>query len=256
MNPIKVGLMQLAVVLAAGVQIPVAMVTVDFEAFHDFDNLNGVNLGGVTLTNPSGAVEVHQQRFGVFYHSPSKAIASPCGLASVNPLIGVFDRPVSFVSLWGGDAGTYPDEMDAWELLAFDAPSGGRLVGRVSSRLWVGNPYRQLTIAAEKIWRFEANWTGPQYGIGYDDLQFEVVPEPSALVLVGGGFVVLLAYARRARRCRPAPAPGAEPPAARPDRFADTPGVDPPASPPREAVFAQATPLPHQEGEDQNAPER
>ena len=69
--------------------------------------------------------------------------------------------------------------MDSWDLLAFDAPAGGNLVGRASSGSWRGSPYRQLSVAAAKILRFEANWTGPQFGIGYDDLRFVTIPPPS-----------------------------------------------------------------------------
>jgi hypothetical protein len=189
-----------AAVCAAATQTEAAMIFIDFEAFNDFDNLNGVNLGGVTLTSPNGQVEVYDARFGVSFHSATKAIASPIACCSVNPLIGVFDCPVTHVSLWGGDAATCPDELDCWELLAFDAPSGGNLVGSTSSGTWVGSPYRQLAITAEEIWRFEAYWTGACSGVGYDDLQFEIVPEPGSGVLFAMSAVGLTAFARLRRR--------------------------------------------------------
>jgi uncharacterized protein (TIGR03382 family) len=163
--------------LAGADHIQAATILIDFEQFSDRYNLNGINLGGVTLTNPSGNVEVHDNRFGVGYHSATKAIASPNGLVSVNPLVGVFDNPVSYVGLWGGDAGTYV-EPDSWELLAYDARIGGNLVGRVSSGSWNGSPYRQLSLSAASILRFEAIWTGPQFGIGYDDLKFVTAAPP------------------------------------------------------------------------------
>jgi hypothetical protein len=173
----RVGLVAPVLWLASAGQIRAATILVDFEQFQDGYNLNGFNLGGVTLTNPSGKVEIHDNRFGVGYHSGTKAVASPNGLLSVNPLIGIFDVPVSYVSLWGGDAGTYI-EPDSWELLAYDARVGGNLVGRVASGSWNGNPYRQLSISGSSILRFEAVWTGPQFGIGYDDLYFVTVPPP------------------------------------------------------------------------------
>ena len=166
--------------LYAGVgRIQAATIPVDFEEFSDGYNLHGVNLGGVTLTNPSGRVEIYDDRFGVSYHSATKAVASLAGFASVNPLVGTFDKAVSSVSLWGGDKGWSPTEIDSWELRAFDARIGGNLVGRVSSGSWDGSPYRQLSISAPKIWRFEASWTGAHYGIGYDDLRFVTIDPPS-----------------------------------------------------------------------------
>lgn len=195
-----VGVMLVFVVAGYG---RAEVILIDFEQYSDGQNLHGVNLGGVTLTNPSGRVEVYDNRFGVSYHSGTKAVASLAGLASVNSLVGVFDGPVSSLNLRGGDAGTYP-ETDSWELRAFDAPIGGSLVGQVSSGSWNGSPYRQLSISAPEIRRFEADWTGPQFGMGFDDLQFTLnrssVPEPSAVVLVAVGLLSLLAQGCRRRR--------------------------------------------------------
>jgi hypothetical protein len=203
MNRLVLALVGPALALCAVAQAAAEMVTIDFEAFADRANLYGVNLGGVTLTNPSGKVEIFDDRFGVYYHSATKAIASSSGCSSVNPLVGVFDKPVCYVSLWGGDAGTSP-ETDSWELLAFDAPVGGNLLGSVASGTWIGNPYRQLSITASGILRFEAYWTGTEMGIGYDDLQFSIcspeVPEPATILLAASGLLCLPAYLWRRRR--------------------------------------------------------
>ncbi len=171
-----VGLAAPLWIFAFAADVRAGTISIDFEGFSDGANLCGVNLGGVTLTNPSRNVEVYDNRFGVGYHSGTKAIASPDGLASVNPLVGVFDTAVSYVSLWGGDEGWSATEIDSWELLAYDARVGGNVVGRVGSGSWSGAPYRRLNISAATIWRFEAVWTGPQFGIGYDDLVFVTVP--------------------------------------------------------------------------------
>ena len=79
--------------------------TIDFEAFDDGQNLNGVNLGGVTITNPSGNVEIYDNRFGVSSNSGTKAIGSFTSTSSINPMIFTFHSAVSFVELFAGDAG-------------------------------------------------------------------------------------------------------------------------------------------------------
>jgi hypothetical protein len=184
MKRLTIGVARICLVapllMLAGVShIQAATILINFEQFSDGYNLQGINLGGVTLSNPSGKVEIYDDRFGVSSHSGTKAIASLAGVYTVNPLVGVFDQAVSSVSLWGGDEGWSATEMDSWELLAYDARIGGNLVGRVNSGSWRGSPYRQLSISAPSILRFQANWTGSQFGIGYDDLMFVTVPPPS-----------------------------------------------------------------------------
>jgi len=121
------------------------VVLIDFEEFTNSDNVDSINLGGVTLRGPNGQVEVFDNRFGAYYHSATKAVACPNGVVLLNPLVAVFDQPVNYVSLWGGDSGTYV-EADSWELRAYDAPTGGNLVGLAKSGSWNGYPYRKLEV--------------------------------------------------------------------------------------------------------------
>jgi parallel beta-helix repeat protein len=144
---------------------------IDFESFADRQNINGLNLGGVTLTCPaSGIVEIFKNRCVGAFHSPTTAIGTNiCGCITTNPLVGVFDYPATYIGLWAGDGG---GDTDSWELEAFDAPVGGNSLGIVRSGDWNGNPYRKLEINASNIWRFEARWTGAECGVAYDDLEF------------------------------------------------------------------------------------
>lgn len=62
-------------VIAGGAQA--ATTTIDFDSHADGTNLNGADLGGVTITNPSGSVIVYSDnRFGAGYDTPNNAISS------------------------------------------------------------------------------------------------------------------------------------------------------------------------------------
>ena len=162
---------------------------IDFEAYANFQNLHGINLGGVTLTNPTNnIVEIFDNRSDAGYHSPTKVIGSFSSTSkSVNPIVGVFDSPQTYIALWAGDKGT---DDDSWELEAFDSIFGGNSLGLVQSGTWSGDPYRKLEINAANIWRFEVQWTGFHYGIAYDDLEF--IPEPTTICLLMLGGLALL----------------------------------------------------------------
>lgn len=144
---------------------------IDFESFPDGCNINGINLGGVTLSNPNnGIVKILDNNCGSYYHSPTKVFyGSECSCKAPEPIIGRFDYPAKHIGLWGGDLG---EDVDSWELEAFDAIEDGNSLGIVRSGNWNGNPYRKLEIDAPNIWRFEIKWTGTDCGISYDDLEF------------------------------------------------------------------------------------
>jgi len=173
--------MALAIALLAVFAGAAQATLIDFESFVDYQNLHGVNIGGVTLYDPlSTVVEVvANSRVAASYHSPVNAVL-PGGW--YNPLIGVFDTPQSFVALWAGDEGS---DTDQWELEVFDAVVGGNSLGSVQSPEWDGDPYTQLSISVAGIWRFEARYIGPELPVAYDDLEFSggVIPAPGAILL-------------------------------------------------------------------------
>jgi len=192
----RLGVMVLVLGVLAVLGSTAQAVLIDFEAFADYENIHGVNLGGVTLYEPQlQIVRVYaNNRFSVSYHSPVNAVGSDESVTSAYPIIGVFDAPQSYISLWAGDAGGLYGDDDRWELEAFDAVAGGNSLGLVQSALWSGDPYTQLSISAPGIWRFEARHLGPtHYGIGYDDLEFcdGAIPAPAAILLgtLGTGLV-------------------------------------------------------------------
>lgn len=184
-----------AAVMAGVVASAQGVIVENFDSFADRQNINGLNLGVVTVTNPSGNVEVFaNNRFGVGFASAPNCIASfvPGGAQSSNPMIFTFSVAQTQVALSGGDGG---NDQDAWRLDAYDAMVGGNLVDSSAGLSPTGNPYLRLSVSGASILRVEAVWTGPTaFGIGYDNLEYNV-PAPGAAALLGMGG--LLASRRR-----------------------------------------------------------
>lgn len=156
---------------------------IDFESFSQFEQIQGVDLGGVTLSaHPNNFVLVYDNVFGLGSHSGTKCFADPSG-AQVNRIIGVFSVPQTHVRLWGGNS--LSSGVLGWHLEVFDSPSGGNSLGISSSGQWPGTPYAPLQVDVPGIMRFEAYLDPGSNGIGFDDLEF--TPEPASMVLAAGG---------------------------------------------------------------------
>jgi hypothetical protein len=172
---------------------------IDFEAYPSDHFIDGLNLGGVTLTNPYAQhVTVYDNEYGIGYHSATKAFSSNdfMRFESVR-LAAVFDSPQSFVRLWGGNEGL--GYVYGWLLEAFDAPVGGNSLGLVQTGPWVGAPYLPLEITAPHIMRIEFGLQNQNLGsgMGFDDLEFS--PEPAGVFALVAGVMLFRSRRRTVR---------------------------------------------------------
>jgi hypothetical protein len=169
-------------------------VLIDFDSYAGYTNIDGVNLGGVTITSPDGStVVLTSPSGGVGYRSPSNAVTNNNFLVS-NPMTFTFDYAVMNVSLTGGDVG---GDHDQFMVTAYD--SLNNMIGSITTPVFGGNPIDPLvmvdfyTVILPYTNIYSLVVSNPiNYGIGIDDLSFDranTVPEPSTFMLLGAGIV-------------------------------------------------------------------
>ncbi len=190
-----------AMIFVFGVIGSANAIILDFDSL-SLGNIDGVNLGGVTITTSDGSTEVISNG-GVGYMSAPNAISN-LGWVTNNDLILTFDALVSSVTLTGGDRG---GDDDQFTLEAYD--SSYNLLGFYTTPIFGGNiaggPFMQdfytanISFAGIKyVHVADAQWAG----IGIDDLEFDgaAVPIPSAILLLGSGLFGLAGFRRKFRK--------------------------------------------------------
>ncbi len=140
-------------------------------------NIDGIDLGGVTITSADGStVVINNGSIGSI--SPPNAVTNN-SLAQTHPLVLTFANPiVPSVTLTAGDRG---GDQDQFTLSAFD--SLNNLLGSFTTPVFGGNPEHPsymvdnhaVTLCYSGIKRIEVSSTS---GIGIDDLIFfeQVIP--------------------------------------------------------------------------------
>jgi hypothetical protein len=140
----------------------------------DFDdlptgNIDGENLGGLTLTSPDGSTRVVSDG-GAGYRSPFNAVTNTRGLIQ-NPLTLTFDFPVSAVTLTGGDDG---GDLDQFTVTAFNETDD--VLESVTTPVFGGNPiseemadFFEVTLQAPNIKRVVVR-ADREPGIAIDDV--------------------------------------------------------------------------------------
>lgn len=177
---------------------------INFDSYDPDTNIDGLNLGGVTITSLSGSTFIAgTPSYGVGYRSPSNAITNT-GFITDNSMTFTFDYVVNFIEFTGGDMG---GDIDQFYVDFFDNDSN--ILSTIDTGFFGGNPVD--TAIMVDFYTVNINQEGIKYfvvrdainaGIGIDDLTFtaSTVPEPTTMVLVAAGLVGLLGVTRRNRQ--------------------------------------------------------
>ena len=129
---------KVVLLFSAIIAVPISKwaLTFNFDALTPGRNINGLDLGGLTITSPDGTAHVTSsaEHMGIGYTSALNAITNN-SLLKNDPLIFTFDFLVSSITLTGGDRG---GDKDKFTVTAFNA--FGDQLGSLQTPVFGGNP--------------------------------------------------------------------------------------------------------------------
>jgi hypothetical protein len=189
-----------ALILGPG---PASAVIIGFDDIAAGTVIDGVNLGGLTLSTPGGRTEVVND-FGVGYRSPFNAVTNftnSGNFVTFAPIIIRFDLLQDFVAVVGGDSG---GDQDQFTIKAYD--DANNLLASFTTPVFGGNPIdpnvmvdfytAQFDLGSAVIRTLEIS-DAINAGIGIDNVVFHNVPIPGSVLLMGSGLLGMLGLARK-----------------------------------------------------------
>jgi hypothetical protein len=166
-------------------------------------NIEGVNLGGVTITSALNDTTVVSPTtgtdFGVGWRSPFNAVTNNTFITA-NPMTLTFDVPQSSITVTGGDRG---GDTDQFTVTAYD--SSNTVLGTVTTPIFGGTTPLNPNVMVD-FFTVSLNFPGMKSvvvsnainaGIGLDNITFCNIPAPSTWLLFGSGLVGLWGFKRR-----------------------------------------------------------
>jgi PEP-CTERM motif len=197
-----------SIVAMLGMANTASAITIDFEGFGPFVNIENLNLGGVEIFIPGSAFV--QTSFSV----PGNPLTGSRGIEGPdvqdNPFVGQFlgalAGNVNFVSIALGDFDGPGGDDDTLFLRAYN--SLNVLIGEDTASLpgGQGPGGRTLSVSVVGIDRIEFGSTGVfPNSVLADNLTFEwgqlpnnnPIPEPTSMLLLGSGFAGILVWRRK-----------------------------------------------------------
>lgn len=191
-----------ALVLGPG---PASAMLINFDDLAVGAVIDGVNLGGLTISTPGGTTQVVANGMsGVGYRSPFQAVTNYTdsgNFVTFAPLIIRFDLLQDFVAVVGGDMGGDTDQFtitaygDTGNFLASfttpefggNDPIGNVMVDHYTAQFDLGLAVIRTLMVSDAI----------NAGIGIDNVSFHNVPIPGSVLLMGSGLLGMLGLARR-----------------------------------------------------------
>lgn len=182
---------------------PASAVIIGFDNIAPGTVIDGVNLGGLTLSTPGGTTQVIND-FGVGFRSPFNAVTNftnSGNFVTFAPIIIRFDLLQDFVSVVGGDRG---GDTDQFTIKAYD--DANNLLASFTTPVFGGNPIDPLVMVDHYTAQFDLGSAvirtlvvsdAINAGIGIDNVAFHNVPIPGSVLLMGSGLLGMLGVARR-----------------------------------------------------------